>query len=87
MKLGGSYRTFKQQVQLLGKRHGIRPFDFGDKTPEIRPDHLFVLSSRAVNRMTGCGILNARPDKRASIVACRRKSIMQSMEETQDPVF
>src|SRR5580765_836392 len=37
--------------------------------------------------MTGDGILNARPDKRASVVPFRRKSMMQSMEETQYPVF
>jgi hypothetical protein len=72
---------------LLGKGHRICPFDFGGKPPEIGPNHLFVLSSRAVNRMAGGRILDTSPDKRASIVTFRRKSIMKSVEETQDPVF
>src|SRR4051794_36134184 len=37
--------------------------------------------------MTRGRVLNARPNKRASIVALRRKSIMQRTEETEYPVF
>lgn len=72
---------------MLRKGHRIYFFDFGGKSPEIRTNHLFVLPSRAMNGMTGGGILNARPNKRASIVAFRCKSVMQSMEEAQYPVF
>jgi hypothetical protein len=72
---------------LLANGHRIRPFDFGGKSPKVRTNHLFVHLGRAVNRMIGRGILNACPNKRASIVAIRGKSVMQSMEEAQDPIF
>src|SRR5262249_2753969 len=37
--------------------------------------------------MPGVGILNARSDKRASVVAFTCKSIVKSMEETQDTIL
>ncbi len=87
MELRGSDRTLKQKIQLLGKRHRISRVHVGDQTPQIRPNHLFVLSSGPVNGMIGGGILDTRPNECAPIIAFSSEPVVKGLKETKDTIL